>query len=144
MSPEKEETPPTDQSIFNETDFAIRAYDKNIKNARIMLFVIAGLQLLTIFFLGSLPEDARWIAIGIVVFISMVFVGLGLWTRKEPYKALLIAIIVYGGLIIADAIFDPTTIYKGIILKVIAIVLLIKGMKNAKEAEELKKTFGND
>lgn len=37
------------------------------------------------------------------------------------------------------AFFDISTIYKGLIFKITVIVFLVKGLKNAKNAQEMKK-----
>ena len=81
---------------------------------------------------------------GIIIFVALVFAGLAFWTKKKPYAALLTALIIYGSLLLGDAILDPSTIYKGIILKIAIIVSLISGLRNAKEAEDLKKAFGKE
>ena len=107
-----------------------------------MLFVIAGIQLIPIFMLGPLEENVKLIAIGIYLFISAVFVGLAFWTRKSPYPALITATIFFVSLHVLFAILDPATIIQGLILKVVAIVLLVLGIRNAKEAKDLKEAFG--
>jgi hypothetical protein len=133
---------PQEESIFNEADFNMQGYDKHIRNARIMLFIIAGLQLLSILLEGPLPDEVLYIVIAIQSFIAAVFVGLAFWTKKKPYVALLTALIFYLTVFIIFGILDPSNFYRGIIMKVVVVVLLIQGIRNGKEAEELKKTFG--
>lgn len=135
-------TPPQEESIFTEEDFSMRDYNKHIRNARIMLFVIAGIQLLPIFTVGDLEDEIKWIVIGIYVFIAAVFAGFAFWAKYNPYSALLTAIIFFVALHVASAILDPLSIVKGIILKIVAIVLLINGIRNAKEARDLKRAYG--
>jgi len=65
-------------------------------------------------------------------------VVLGFWTKKKPYYAIICALILYGIFIILNAVVDITSIYKGIIFKIAVIVFLIKGLKDAKAAQEMK------
>jgi prepilin signal peptidase PulO-like enzyme (type II secretory pathway) len=133
---------PKDESIFQEEEFSMKGYDKHIKNARIMLFVIAGLQLFGIFASLGLPDPARWISISVYVIFGAIFAALAFWTHKRPFAALLAALILYGSLLVLDGIFEPSTLYKGIIIKVAIIVMLITGLRNAREAQDMKDTFG--
>ncbi|MDR3716157.1 MAG: hypothetical protein P4L51_25420 [Puia sp.] len=109
-----------------------------------MLFIVAGIQLLGLFGIKAAEGPERTLTVGIVVFIALVFAGLGLWTKKKPYAAILTALIFYGALLILDAVFEPASLFSGLLLKIGIIVALISGLRNAKEGEDLKKTFGQD
>jgi UDP-N-acetylmuramyl pentapeptide phosphotransferase/UDP-N-acetylglucosamine-1-phosphate transferase len=135
---------PQEESIFQESDYSMEGYDKHIRTARNMLFIVAGVQLLGLFAVKDMEDPARSITIGIVVLVALLFAGLALWTKKRPYAALLTALILYGSLLILDGIFEPSTLYKGIVLKIAIIVALISGLRNAKEAADLKRAFGKD
>jgi hypothetical protein len=97
---------PQEESVFAEEEFSMEGYDKHIRNARILLFVLA------------------------------------LWTRKRPYTALLCAMIFYLSLIGISALMDPSTIIQGWIWKIVIIILLILGLRNGKEAQDMMDTFG--
>jgi hypothetical protein len=134
---------PQEETIFTDQDWSMQGYDKHIKNARIMLFIVAGLQLLPLFTLpDNIADEAKYIIIGLQLFFAAVFVGLGLWTKYKPFAALLTAMLFFIGIWVLGAILDPASIFQGIIVKIIVIVLLILGIRNAKEAEELRKTYG--
>jgi hypothetical protein len=134
---------PQEETIFNEADWNMQGYDKHIRNARIMLYIVAGLQLLPLLLLPEgLDDDARNLLIILQVIFAAVFVGLAIWTKYKPFAALLTAMIFFLGIWVLGGILNPASIFSGIILKVILIVLLILGIRNAKEAEELKKTYG--
>lgn len=134
---------PQEESIFNETDWNMQGYDKHIRNARIMLYIVAGLQLLPILLLpGGIDENARAILIGLQIFFAAVFVGMAIWTKYKPYAALLTATIFFLSIWILGAIINPASIFSGILIKVILMILLILGLRNAREAEALKRTFG--
>ena len=129
--------------IIDEPDFLRQGYDKHIKNARIMLFIVAGLQLLPLVMLPKdIDPDSKMIIIAITIFVALVFAGLAFWTKKKPYHALLAALIFYVALVALNAFIDPKTLLQGLIMKIIVIVLLIMGFKNAKEAKEEAEAFG--
>jgi hypothetical protein len=84
----------------------------------------------------------KWLNFGLSAFIAAIFVALALWTKKKPYTAILLALIIYCLLILIYAISEPSSIAKGIILKVIIIVYLGRGLNNAKEAQQMQKALG--
>lgn len=132
---------PTDPNATQENllddvyDNSMEGYDKPIRKARILLFVIAALQLVAIVTVTDLPEPELWITAGIYVFFAAVFATLALWTKKKPYTAIVTALVVYSAIILLSAILEPSSIIKGIILKIIAFVLMIGALKNAKEVQ---------
>lgn len=133
---------PQEETIFNEADWNMQGYDKHIRNARIMLYIVAGLQLIPIFLLpAGITDEARYIAIGAQLFFVAIFIGLAIWTKYKPFAALLTAIIFFLAIWLLGAILNPASIFSGILIKVVLMVLLIMGIRNAREAEALKKTF---
>jgi len=132
---------PQKESIFGASDFYTRKYEQKIRNARIILFIIACANVLTIFTTLKMPEPQIWFAMGIDAAIGLIFFALGFWTKQKPYTALLTATIVYSSLIVIGGIIDPSTQYKGLIIKVIFIVMLIQGIRNGKQAQDLKEVL---
>ncbi len=134
-----------DESVFEGIDYSMKGYDKPIRRARILLFIIAGLQLLPLFILDKELDDmSRLLVIGSSIFSSVVFAALAFWSRSKPYPALLIALVFYLLLIgVAAALTGMMSLMQGLIVKGIVVVLLIAGVKNAKEADNIRKTFGN-
>jgi hypothetical protein len=132
---------PKNDSIFDSSDFYTKKYEQKIRNARIILFIIACANLLSIFTTLKMPEPAIWFAMGFDAVIALIFFALGFWTKEKPYTALLTASIVYGSLIIIAGMIDPSTLYKGLIIRAIFIVMLIQGIRNGKQAQDLKETF---
>ena len=135
---------PMEESIFTESDYSMEGYDKHIRRARNILFVIAGLNLVSIYSLWPIDNSVKYIATGFVVFIAAVFVVLAFWTKKKPYSALLTALILYVGLQIIGAVANPMTLAQGWFGKIIVVVLLILGLQNAKETQQLLKAFGKE
>ena len=139
--------PSTEQetrSIFSEHDFSIEGYNKNIRQARNTIFVAAGLILVSlIMLLATLPEDYEYMWIDITIWSVFIigFVLLGLWTKKKPYTAIVSALILYILVVVLNAALDITTLYKGILVKIVIIGLLVKSINNAKEAQQMKDQF---
>lgn len=135
--------PKPEETIFPEEEFSMEGYDKHIRNARIILFVVAALQLIPLINLGRYELDAKIFLIGVSVLSAAIFAGLAFWTKQKPFIALLIALVVYAGLIILNVVLGGAqTILTGIIFKVIIIVSLVLGLRNAKEADDMKKMYG--
>ncbi|WP_411765950.1 hypothetical protein [Winogradskyella sp. A3E31] len=103
--------------------------DKKIKSARNVLYVMAGITFIfgVIYFLTD-QDIAVLLTNGI---ISVIYVLLASWTSKKPLTAILLGLFLYITTIIIAAVFDPSTIIKGIILKIIIIAYLAKGVYSA-------------
>ena len=142
---EPQPPPPNQETIFEEQDFIQQGYDKHLRQARNAIFVVAGVQFVFGLILGfQAPEEERFVSIAFLTIISLIFLGLGLWANKKPYTAILIALIFYGLLLVIDAIYDPSTIYRGIIFKAIIIFYLFRGLNNAREAQHMKELLRKD
>lgn len=129
--------------LTSDEEFSMAGYDKHIRNTRIMLFIIAGLQLLPLLTLGSLPDETKMLVAIVSLITAAVFVGLGIWTKYKPYTAIIVALCVYLGIIALTAIAaGMATIFQGIIVKSIVVVLFILGLRNAKEIEEARRNHG--
>ncbi len=128
-------------SIFTEDDLSIGIYDKHIRQARNAIFATAGIILLgLIIYSVNVPSEYEYLWIDLLfygVFIGG-FIALGFWTKKKPYSAITYALILYGIFIAVNAYFDVKTLYSGIIFKIIIISLLVKGLSDAKAAQELQ------
>ena len=106
-----------------------REAPKKIKSARTILFVISGLAFLygiIIFFTNE--DSAALISSGI---LSLIYLGLGFWSQEKPLVALVLGLLVYLTITVLNGILEPTTVYKGIILKLFIIVYLSKGINSA-------------
>ena len=129
-------TPNQEISVFEEFDIGIQEHQKQVRQARNTIFVVAAIQ----FFFGIVSGyqfggNTGWIVFGVTASIAIIFLGLGLWTRKKPFLAILIALILYAGLLITDLVLQPSTILKGLLVKVFIIAYLVRGLIKAREAE---------
>lgn len=127
--------------IFDEVaEKQAEEHRKVIKQARNMLFIIAGLQLVfsvVLTYINKEDEDKgiEQIFGGVV---AAIYVGLGFWAGKKPYVALIVSLVLYCLLIVLGAINDPATLAKGMIMRVAIIIALVKGIRKAKSLEELE------
>ncbi len=140
QSPEK-----NTETIFTEADFSTQGYDRHIRQARNAIFIAAGVLALSLILLVStLPESYEYLWLDLTIWGAFIagFVLLGIWTKKRPYYAIVGALILYAVFIILNAVIDVTTIYKGIILKVVIIVFLVKGINDARDAQRMQDQIG--
>ncbi len=131
-------------TIFSGDEFTVQQYDKHIRQARNAIFAVAIiLALSVILMVAASPGNYEYLWFDILLWSAFiaVFIGLGLWTKKKPYYAIVSALVLYGFFIAFNAYLDSSTIMKGILVKIIIIVFLIKGLRDAKEAQRLKDEF---
>ncbi|MEX1202861.1 MAG: hypothetical protein WEA59_06435 [Ferruginibacter sp.] len=142
--PQQSETE-NNTSIFTEYEFSTTGYDKHIREARNVIFWVAGLLILNvaILFIGA-DEVYEYMWLDLLIYGALIggFIFLGFFTKKKPYTAIMLALILYTLFILLNAAIDPDTIFKGILFKIITYVFLIKGINDAKKAQEMKRTFG--
>ena len=134
------------ETIFSADEFSLKGYDKHIRQARNAIFAVAVLLVINIFVSGSnLPEGYEYLWMDLIIwgFFIAGFIFLGFWTKKKPYYAIVGALCLYATFIILNAVLDINTLYKGLLFKIIIVVLLVKGINDAKEAQELQKSFGS-
>jgi hypothetical protein len=128
-------------SIFTDDDFDVDIYDKHIKHARNAIFATAGIILLSaIVLFFKLPQEYEYWWVDLILYSSFIggFIALGFWTKKRPYYAIICALALYGIFIAMNAYFDIKTLYSGFIIKIVTIVYLVKGLSDAKAAEEMQ------
>jgi len=134
-----------EESIFSADEFSLKGYDKHIRQARNAIFTVAGLLLVNVAILyNTVPAGYEYIWLDFLIWGAFItgFIFLGFYTKKKPYYAIVGALCLYAAFIILNAVFDLSTLYKGVLFKIIIIVILVKGINDAKEAQELQKNFG--
>ncbi len=88
-----------------------------------ILFAVAGMLM---YYTSHEKSD---LAGGLV--LSGIMAALAFWSRKAPLAAVLVATAIYFALIVLDAIIDPKTLAQGVLLKILFIILLVRGIKAA-------------
>ena len=103
-------------------------------------FVIFGMDMLYLYVLngGALDPTVRTITTLISAGILATFVALWWFAQKKPKLCLILGLVIFWGLQIFNAIGDPTTLYKGLLLKILFTVALVKGLQSAGRAEDLR------
>ena len=132
------------ETIFTEDDFAAGIYDKHIRQARNAIFFAAGILLINVLVLaGSAPAGYEYLALDIGFWSLFIagFIALGFWTKKKPYYAIVGALILYGLFILINAVISIDTIFQGIIFKIIIIVLLVKGINDARTTQQMRSLY---
>jgi len=101
-----------------------------ITGARNTLFIIAALTMLWgVYYFFQLGKDSE-ILITYTI-LAVIYVVLGYWSQQKPLVALILGLLVYITIIVLAAIFEPATIFSGIIIKIFVIVYLAKGINAA-------------
>ena len=123
-------------------------YDKSLKTARNWLYVLAALQLAMgiyeYFQYQNAGQNIGWMALGIDVGIGLIFLGCAIWSIKKPVPAFLVALIAYILVQLIGMAIEPTNIFKGILIKVLVIIALVKAYKDARENDQLKKILSGE
>ncbi|MBL1280213.1 MAG: hypothetical protein COA33_008080 [Fluviicola sp.] len=106
---------------------------KEINNGRYALLIIGGLYIIA-GFAESFIIEGHDIIFGIIDWgVAAIFIGLGIWSFRKPYIALIIGLSFYIFIIALLAFADPSTILSGIIWKILIIFYLISSIKTAKD-----------
>ncbi|MCX6318164.1 MAG: hypothetical protein NTW29_12795 [Bacteroidetes bacterium] len=118
-----------------------QSHETGIKKARTALYVTAALvfasELISVSMAGM---EITPLLIGIALVEGGVFAALAYWTKKKPYSAIIIGLILFLLLWVFSAVVtNGEAAYKGIIIKVIIIVNLVQALKPAKAWEDLQK-----
>lgn len=95
---------------------------------------------------GATPESKNKILIigGILLTtLAAIYLGLGYWSRKKPFAALLTATIFFVTITLLDYVGGSFN-FIGFIIQIIIIVALVKGTLGAYEAEKIMKKLHID
>ena len=107
---------------------------KKLKNVKILLYVVAGLNVVVgLFYLSSDLTFAD--GIGSLI-AGAIFLGCVVWVNKQPLTGILAAFAFWIVLQLLAILVDPTLIFRGILLKIIFIGIFIKGIASARDAKK--------
>lgn len=129
--------------IANRTVKEIDLVDlkRKVESACSSLYWIAGIMSLS-FIIGyfTLNEESDLFVFLITnVILVGAFLAFAVWSKTKPVVALISGLSLYVIIQLLNLIIDPTTLFKGIIFKVIIIVYLVKGIMAVLEADKIKK-----
>lgn len=124
----------------------LRAQIKKASGALLIVAILQVLGTVLIYFLMSSTElgkrasDADRLTVTVVMSaIAVLFFGLYAWSRKNPFPAAVVGLVVFVTIHLADALVDPTTILQGIIVKIIVVAILIRAVKAGVRYRQLKR-----
>ncbi len=111
---------------------------KAINKARNILFGLSILFTLFSILLGVITEFNLAVLLTNLV-VAGIYLGLGLWSRKNPFPAILTGFFLYITLIVINAVIDPNTIFQGLLMKGFVIAGFVYGYKGVKDSAILEK-----
>jgi hypothetical protein len=115
---------------------------KAVNKARYILFGLAGLFTLFSILLGAvLKFDLATLVSNFI--IAAIYLGIGLWSLKNPFPAILTGFFLYITIIVINAILDPVSIFSGLLIKGFIIGGFIYGYKGVKESEALEEELAS-
>jgi hypothetical protein len=133
-----EDNEPVKENVLEEA-ISMEGYDRPVRTARTILFVIAGMQLLSLLVLpDNLLPGAKAITVGTVIFVAVVFIALAIWTNWKPYTAIITGLIFYSSLVILDTIIEPSSLLNGLIFKILVYVMLVPLLGNSRDVQRWK------
>jgi len=111
-------------------------------SSRNILFLMGGLGLMLALIFSFMPEaDITLILLSVAY--SLVMIGLGFYSYREPFFAPLIGFFVLLLAIIISFIIDQDFMLKGIAVRIGIIIAFIFGLVKIKRSENLKKVSNN-
>lgn len=115
--------------------------NKKVENACNSLYWITGIMgfsaLIGYFTLNE--NDDLFVFLITNVILVGAFLAFAVWSKTKPVTALISGLSLYVIIQLLNLIVDPSTIFKGIIFKVIIIAYLVKGIIAVLEADKIKK-----
>lgn len=103
------------------------------------LLGVGILQLLigAFFFFAMRNEPGGPLTGAIMGGVGAIFIGLAVWARSSPLPAAIVGLSIYGSLLLVDAIFDPASLARGVIIKIIIIGMLVQAIQAGMKYKKL-------
>lgn len=78
------------------------------------------------------------IAYVIVFGLAVAFFALWLWSRVNPFAAAIVGLVLFVSVHLLDAVADPGQLVRGILVKIIVIVMLVQAIKAGLQYRQLR------
>jgi hypothetical protein len=75
---------------------------------------------------------------------AVVFYLLAFWARRNPLPAAIVGLVLIVTLWVADALLDPAAATRGIIIKIIIVVVLIRAIRAGVQHRQLKQQLQDE
>lgn len=117
----------------------VKDAEKKVRGVKTLLYILAGINAVAGFFFIFVLDSEMTFADGIGFLVAaMVFIGCAIWVNRQPLMGVLAAFGFYLFIQVLSAVVDPSTIFQGILLKIIIIGVFIKGINSAKDAKKYR------
>ncbi|HLT40977.1 MAG TPA: hypothetical protein VK034_32085 [Enhygromyxa sp.] len=115
--------------------------DKLAKHARAVLVLLAAVQLIggAILYIAGALVDAAPIAT--TLGLGVIFGVLAIWARKDPLTAVLVGLGIWVAVHGIGAIIEPATLFSGLVVKAIVIVMFVNGISTGLTYNKMKHTL---
>lgn len=122
---------------IHDKKMLVEEQKSSVKKARNILYILSGLNLLAGLVLGIFILKNTLVLLGGLLG-AIIYLALGLWSRKQPFPSILSGFFVYIVFIAISAINDPSALYRGLLWKAIIISGFVYGFKGVKNAQRLE------
>lgn len=122
------------ESMRELDDEMAEMLNKEARKGAYALGVVTAIQVVAV--LITAPDDwALWTVAGI-------FGALALWAVRAPLVASAVGLSVFVLLHGADAVLDPSTLFKGILMKVVVITVLVNAIRSGIKHRQFQRERG--
>jgi hypothetical protein len=87
----------------------------------------------------QLTSDGKAILLGTNFGLLAIHIGLWVWARTAPFPAAVVALVLFVTVHAVNAVLEPESIYKGIVIKIIFLVVLIKAVQAGHKANQMRR-----
>lgn len=115
--------------------------DKLAKHAGAVLVLLAAVQLIggaILYIAGGLTEPVAMVS---TFGLGVIFGALAIWARKDPLMAVLVGLAFWVAIHGIGAIIEPSTLFNGLIVKAIVIVMFVNGISTGMTYNRMKHTL---
>ncbi|MCW3125981.1 MAG: hypothetical protein JWO03_1639 [Bacteroidetes bacterium] len=122
-------------STYNSQRSLYQNYMTESLKATKSLYWLSGASVVGNMIMYAVTNESNFLIAAFLV--PIVFIPLALWSRTNPFPALLTALILYILIILTDAIGNPAYVSKGAVFKVFIIIYLVKGVNAGYKSKKL-------
>lgn len=115
-------------------------YMPALKTARTWILAIGIIYVVSALLVGAMIGDMTdklvW---GPAIALFACHLGLWWWAKTQPFPAAVVALVLFVTVQGINAALEPESIYKGLVIKVLFLVALIKAVQAGSEANRLRR-----
>lgn len=125
------------EKTVSDADFQRQGLDKLAKHARLVLVLIAGINVAAAAFFAIAADGLQWPLLTPLLVSAAIHGGLALWATKMPLPAVAAGFALFGLGIVAG-LAQGGSIFDGIMLNVILLALYLNGIQSAVAFNNMK------